>query len=165
MKIFKLFTPLVLGLLFIAGSVYAQGQGQPATQPDSITNQELKKFADISTEAQKIQKETREKVDSMLANKDMDMQRLSQIMMSRQNPKMADSVKVTEQEKETMKEIQPELMKINQKSQQKFVAVIKEEGLNPQRFQQIMQAVRSNPEVMKRFQKIANENKPRQQQN
>lgn len=161
MKFLKSTAPLVLGLLLVAGSVFAQGQQmqQPA-QPDSITDEELEKFSDISTEAQKIQQQTQQKVDSMLADKEMDMQRFQEIMMSQQNQQNpqaqgSDSVEITEQEQETIDEIQPKLMQIQQQSQQEFVSIIQDNGLNPQRFQQIMQAVRSNPEVMKRFQEIA----------
>ena len=156
--------PLLLGFLLMAGSAIAQGQQMPqnSTQADSITDEELKKFASVSAESQKIQQEMRKKVDSMLTEEDMEMQRFQQIMMSKQNPKMADSVQVTDEEKKKMKKIQPKLMKANRQAQQKMVGVIKDNGLQPQRFQQIMQAVRSNPEVMKRFRKISKESQMNQ---
>ena len=156
--------PLLLGFLLMAGSAVAQGQQmqQKSTQADSITDKELKKFASVSAESQKIQQEMRKKVDSMLAEEDMDMQRFQKIMMSKRNPKMADSVNVSDEEKKKMKKIQPKLMKANQQAQKKMVSVIKDNGLEPQRFQQIMQAVRSNPEVMKRFRKISKENQMNQ---
>ncbi|MCW9707613.1 DUF4168 domain-containing protein [Fodinibius salsisoli] len=156
MKCFKNVMPLLVGLLLMAGSAVAQVQ-QQAPQPaqaDSITDQELQKFAQVSSESQKIRQEMGQKVDSMLAETDIDMQRFQKIMMSKRNPQMADSLDVTAEEEETIKEIQPKLMKMSQNAQQKMIGIIQNNGLNPQRFQQLMQAVRSNPEVMKRFQKI-----------
>lgn len=156
MKFLQHSAAFVLGFLLIAGSVFAQGQQmqQPA-QPDSISDEELEKFAKVANEIQKLQQESQKQVQAMLSDKEMDMQRFQQIMMSRQNPKMGDSVEVTEQEQETMKEIEPKLKKMQSESQQKIMKTIKEEGLQPQRFQAISRAVQTNPEVMKRFKKIA----------
>ncbi|HET6528968.1 MAG TPA: hypothetical protein VFG39_09495, partial [Balneolaceae bacterium] len=72
MKIFKYTILLALGFLLTAPSLSAQGQ---VAQPDSITNKELQKFAEISTEAQKIQQEAVQKIDSMLSAENMEMQR------------------------------------------------------------------------------------------
>lgn len=154
MKLLKYITPFVLGFLIMIGSVSGQGQQMQRSQPDSITKEELKKFAEISNEAKKIQKETREKVDSMLSEVEMDMKRFQQIMMSKRNPKKADTLNITKEEQQTIKELQPKLMKMQQESQRKFVAIIQDNGLKPQRFQQIMQAVRTDPQVMKRFQRL-----------
>lgn len=156
MKFFKYTVSLALGLLLIAGSVFAQGQRmqmQPAN-PDSVTDQELKKVATITTEAQKVRKQSQQKVDSMLQETDMDMRRFQQIMMSKRNPKMADSMNVTQQEQATIKELQPKLMKVQRQSQQQMMSIIQNEGMNPKRFQQVMQAVRTNPELMKRFKQL-----------
>lgn len=149
--------PALAGLLLMTGSAVAQVQ-QPQQQPaqsDSITDAELKKFANVTTESQKVHQKMRNDVDSMLAEQDMKMERFRKIMMSKRNPQMADSVEVTAEEEKKMKAIQPKLMEMQQKSQQEMVSIIQDNGLQPQRFQQIMQAVRTNPEVMKRFQEIA----------
>lgn len=127
---------------------------QPA-QPDSISDEELEKFATVTNELQQIQRESQEKVQDMLSDKEMDMQRFQQIMMSRQNPNMGDSIEVTEQEEKTMKEIEPKLQKMNQQSRKEMMSIMQEEGLQPQRFRAISQALQQNPEVMKRFKKIA----------
>ncbi|SMO36436.1 DUF4168 domain-containing protein [Fodinibius sediminis] len=158
MKCFKTMTALFLGLFFLTGTAIAQIQQPQAQQPaqaDSISDAELKKFANVTTEAQEVQQQMRDQVDSMLAEKNMEMERFQQIMMSKRNPQMADSVEVTEKEQKTMKEIQPKLMQMQQKSQQQMVSIIQDNDLQPQRFQQIMQAVRTNPEVMKRFQELS----------
>jgi len=157
MKLSKFSVALVLGFLLAAGSVFAQGQQMQSksNQADSVTNKELKEFANITQQFQQIQMNSKQKVDSMLADKDMDMKRFQQIMMSKRNPKMADSVNITGKEKQTMKELQPQLMKMQQQSRQKMMGIIQNSGMSPQRFQAVSRAVRSNPSVMKRFQKIA----------
>lgn len=159
MKFFKTIMPVFLGLfLMMAGSAVAQIQQQQQQQPaqaDSITDAELEKFANVTVESQKIQEEMRSEVDSMLADQNMEMERFEKIMMSKRNPQMADSVEVTSEEEKKMEAIQPKLMEMTQESQQQMVSIIQDNDLQPQRFQQIMQAVRTNPEVMKRFQEVA----------
>lgn len=155
MKLSKFSIALVLGFFLAAGSVFAQGQQMQSNTADSVSNKELKKFASITQQFQKIQMDTKQQLDSMLADKDMDMQRFQKIMMSKRNPKMKDSVNITPKEKKTMKELQPKLMKMQQQSRQKMMGIIQDSGMSPQRFQAVSRAVRSNPDVMKRFQKIA----------
>ena len=156
MKFFKSTLPLLLGMLLIAGSAVAQvQQQQQQIDPESITDAELEKFAKVSQESQKVQEEMRNQVDSLLDENDIEMERFRQIMMSQRNPQSADSANITEEEKASMKKIQPQLMKMQQEAQQEMVTIIQNNGLEPQRFQQLMQAVRTNPEVMKRFQKIS----------
>jgi hypothetical protein len=154
MKLFKYTIPLVIGFLVTAGSLAAQGQQQQGVQPDSITTQELQKFAEISNEAQKIQQEARQKIDSMLSAKNMEVQRFRQIMMNKRNPQMSDSLNITPEEQQTIQELEPKLIEMQEESQRKFVAVIQEKGLSSNRFQQIMQAIRTDPQVMQRFQNM-----------
>lgn len=154
MKFFKQSVALVFGFLFIAGSVLAQGQKMNSSKADSISDDELQKFANVTTDVQKINKESRMEVQSLLADKEMNMQRFQKIMMSKRNSKMADSINVTEKEQKTLEEIQPKLMEMQQKSRKQMMNSMQENGLNPQRFQTIMRAVRSDPGVMQRFQKI-----------
>lgn len=157
MKFLKHSAAFVLGFFLVAGSVFAQGQQMQPQQPDSISDEELESFAHVTNEVQKINQESQKKVQSMLEDKDMDMQRFQVIMQSQQNPKMADSVNVTEEEQKTIDEMEPKLMKMQQNSRQKMMDAMQENDLNPKRFQTIMRAVQSDQAVAQRFQKIAQE--------
>ncbi len=158
MKFIKNTAAFVLGLLLLAGPAIAQAQmkqQQQSAKADSITDKELEKFASVMQVRQKVQQQSMQQVQSILSKEDMDMQRFRQIMMSKRNPKMADSLNVSAKEEKTMKKIQPKLQKMQKKSRKKMMGAMQESGLNPQRFQAIARAVQSNPEVMKRFKKIA----------
>jgi hypothetical protein len=155
MNFLKQTSAFVLGFLLLAGSALAQGQQMQSAQPDSITDKDLEKTVAVLQERQKIQRQSMKKLQTMLADKELGMRRFQQIMMSRQNPKMADSIKVTPKEQKIMKQIQPKLQKMQQQSQKQMISAMKQNGLNPQRFQSIMQAVQSDPALMKRFKKIA----------
>lgn len=159
MKFLKHSVAFVLGFLVFAGAAFAQGQMQQQQQqqidPDSITDEELEQFAEVMNVRQEVQQESMEKVQSILSDKDMDMQRFQEIMMSQQNPQMADSVEVTSEEQETIDEIEPKLQEMQKTSRKKMMGAMEDNELNPQRFQAIARAVQSNPEVMKRFKKVA----------
>ncbi len=155
MKFLKHSAAVLLGFFLVAGSVFAQGQQMQPQQPDSISDEELESFAHVTNEVQKINQESQKKVQSLLEDKDMDMQRFQQIMMSKQNPQMADSVEVTEEEQKTIDNLQPKLMEMQQDSRQKMMTAMQENDLNPQRFQAIMRAVQSDQAVAQRFQRIA----------
>lgn len=158
MKFLQHSAAFVLGFLLIAGSAFAQGQQmQQQAQPDSITDEELEKFASVTNELQQIQQESQKEVEKMLSEKEMDMQRFQQIMMSRQNPQMSDSVEITDKEEKTMQEIQPKLQKMQQQSRKEMMSAMQENGLQPQRFRAISQALQSDPDVMSRFKEIAQE--------
>lgn len=164
MKFFKQSAAFVLGFLLMAGSVFAQGnpmqQKMQQTQPDSISDEELKKFAAVtSTVNEKIDEE----IVSLLADKEMDPERFEEIMMSQNNPQQTgDSVDVTEKEQKTVDEVQPKLMKVQQKE---IMNAMEENGLQPQRFQAIVKALQSNPQVVKRYRQIAQEEQQKSDQN
>lgn len=154
MKFFKRSIVLAFGLFLMAGAAFAQTQQmQQQSKADSVTDQELEKFAAVTKAVQNIQRSSQQEVQSMLSDKEMTMQRFQRIMMSKQNPN--DSLETTAQEEKTIKEMQPKLMKMQQESRKEMMSKMQEHGLSPQRFQAIMRAIQTNPSTMKRFQKIA----------
>ncbi|MFH5831318.1 DUF4168 domain-containing protein [Halalkalibaculum sp. DA3122] len=148
-------------MLFIAASVaYAQGgqqQMQPPqpAAPEDVSDEELQKFSNITDSAQSIQQEVQSEVQTLVEDEGMEFARFQKIMMSQRNPQ--SSVQPSQEEQEKIKTIQPELMKINKQAQQQFVQLIQDEGLTPQRFQQIMRGVQTNQELKQRLQSVQGE--------
>ncbi|MDR8393051.1 DUF4168 domain-containing protein [Aliifodinibius sp. S!AR15-10] len=124
---------------------------KPAT-PDSVSDQELQKFANVTDSAQSIQKEVQSQVQTLVEEEGMEFARFQKLMQSQRNPQ--SSVQPSAEEQKKIKAIQPQLMKINRSAQQQFVQLIQDEGLTPQRFQQIMQGVRQHQELQQRLQSV-----------
>ncbi|MDX1585334.1 MAG: DUF4168 domain-containing protein [Balneolaceae bacterium] len=142
----------------MAGSAFAQGQQMQQmqnAQADSVSDEELKKFVDTAQELRSIQQDIQSEVQSMVQEEDMTFQRFQQIMMSKQNPQMAQKIEVTDEEEATINEMQPKLAKIQQQANQQQMSAIQDNGLTPQRFQQIAQAVQSDPQMIQRFQQMS----------
>ena len=158
MNFFKKTVPFVLGMILMAGSAFAQGQQMQQmqnAQADSVSDEELKKFVDTAQELRSIQQDIQSEVQSMVQEEDMTFQRFQQIMMSKQNPQMAQKIEVTDEEEATINEMQPKLAKIQQQANQQQMSAIQDNGLTPQRFQQIAQAVQSDPQMIQRFQQMS----------
>lgn len=162
MKFFKKTVALLFGVLLMAGSAVAQGQMQQQmkqAQPDSITDDELRKFNAVTND---VNEKIDEEIISLLADKDMNRERFEEIMMSRNNPQMGDSVEITDQEQKTIDEVQPKLMKVQQ---QEIMNAMEKNGLQPQRFQAIVQALQSNPEVVQRYREMVKKEQAQDEQN
>jgi hypothetical protein len=162
MKFIKRSAAFVLGLLLMTGSAFAQGQMQQQmqqTQPDSVTDEELEKFVSVTED---VNKKVNAEISTLLEDKEMDQKRFEEIMMSQNNPQAGGSVEMTDQEEETIKNIQPKLRKIQQKE---VMNAMKENELQPQRFQAIVQALQSNPEVAQRYRQIIKEKQAQGNQN
>lgn len=153
MNFFKKSAALTFGLFLIVGTVFAQGQQMMKSgQADDVSDEELKNFVNVVKGFQQVSLESQKNVKAVLADKDMDMMRLRKIMISKSNPKMADSVNVTDKEKKELKEIKPKLKKIQRKSQKEKAKVIKDNGLTIKRFQVIRRSIQTDSTLAKKFQ-------------
>lgn len=151
---------ILIGTFLMAGAAFGQGQQQQQAQsinPDSVSDKELKKFANAANEIQGLQRDAQKQLMSILDEEGMQPQRFQKIMMSQQNPQMAQNVQVTEKEEKIIQKIQPKLMKINQQMRQQQMKVIQEKEITMQRFNNLAQAIRSNKELNQRFMEIVND--------
>lgn len=143
--------------LMLVFAITLQAQNTKTQKVDSVTNQELKKVAATVQEARKVQQQANQELRKVVKEKGMSFKRYQMIMISKKKPKMADTLNVTKKEQKAVKEIQPELNKINSKSKKKFQSIVKDHGLTQKRLQQILLVVRTKPDVAKRFRKIIQE--------
>lgn len=146
----------LLGVFIITGTAFAQGQQnqQQTINPDSVTDQELQTFADAFTEMRTVEQEAQKELMGILEEEGMKPQRFQKIMMSRQNPQMAQSITLTEDEKKIIQNIQPELQRLNKEVQQDQMNIIQDKEMTMQRFQNLAQAIGSDKKLNKRFTEI-----------
>jgi hypothetical protein len=152
---------LILGAVLSTATVFAQQQQMPPQpeplSPEEVTDEQLEMVVNVSEAVQGLQKEADMQMREVIAEEEMEYSRFQQIMMAQQNPQMAGQVNVTEDEKKTLQKVQPKLQEITMKVQQGYMTAIQDEGLSPQKFQQIAQAIQAHPEVAKRFEEIKSE--------
>lgn len=152
---------VLFGVIFSTAAVFAQQQQMPPQpeplSPEEVTDEHLEKISNVTKAGQGIQEEADTKMRNVVEEVGMEYQRFQQIMMAQQNPQLANQLELSSEEEQTLQEIQPELMQINQEAQQKYMSKIEEEGLSILEFQQIAQAIQAHPEVAERFEEINSE--------
>ena len=158
MQFIRTISSACLIVLIAASVAVAQGgqmmqPPQPAN-PDSVTDAELQKFANVSDSAQSMQQQIQSKVQDLVEAEGMEFARFRKIMMSKQNPQAPGNIETSQEEEQTIKKIQPKLMEINKNAQQQFVQLIRDQGLTPQRFRQLMRGVQTNQQLKQRLQEI-----------
>jgi len=151
MNFIKKLSTLALGFMVLAGTAFAQGQQE---ETKKITDAELENVVNLVNAAQEIQQESQQKMQKIVQNEGLELQRFQVIMQSKQNPKAADSIEVTEKEEKAIANIQSKMAKMNQKAQQEFLEAVEENGLTQKRYQEIAQALQSDPKVAQRFQEM-----------
>ncbi|MDZ7808079.1 MAG: DUF4168 domain-containing protein [Gracilimonas sp.] len=152
---------LIFGALFVSATAFAQQQMAPPQpeplSPDEVTDEQLVMLSDITKAGQGIQEEAQQKMQAAIEETSMEYSRFEEIMMSQQNPQMAGQLDLSEEEQQTIQQVQPQLMQINQEAQQQYMQAIQEAGMDLQTFQQVAQAVQAHPEVKQRFDAINSE--------
>lgn len=155
MNFIKKFSPLVLGFMLMASAALAQNQqSQPVQPAEEVTDQEVQQLVLLAMESQTIQRDVNMQMQKAInAEENINMQRFQLIQQSKRNPQLADSIKVSEEEKAAIKNLQPKLEKISVKAQNKMKKVLDENELTEQRLKEIQLALRSDKELQQRFQK------------
>jgi hypothetical protein len=165
MRLFK--TSVILVVCFFTITSIAlgqQGKKSPSKKspmiqknqvnPDSITDEELKTFAEGMQKAQQIRMQAQADVKKMVEDEGLSYKRFRQIMMSKQSKKMKGKVDMTDEEKKQMKNLRPKIQSANKDARKKMMNAIESTGMSRQRFQEIGKALRQNKGLVKRFKKI-----------
>ena len=156
MKILKIASLLLIGITFTLSSAFAQGMGQQQQMPDlptseDVSEEELDNFVETISEIEPIQVKLQTDIEQILQEKEISIQRFQQLMQAMQNPQMAQQVEITDEERQQIQEIQPELSDLQMKAQEEMVQKIEENGMNIQRYQAIMMGAQQDQELMTRL--------------
>ncbi|MDX1670770.1 MAG: DUF4168 domain-containing protein [Balneolaceae bacterium] len=159
MRNLKTLSILFIGLFFVASAAYGQGgqQQMQALDPDSVSQQELQSMVQITDSIQVISQKVQDDIRNLVQDEGMEFERFQKIMMSKQNPQMAQNVEATPEEEKLLQELQPKIMSMSQEVQMKSMQIVQNSDLSMQRFQQIFRTLQANPELAKRFQALKNQ--------
>lgn len=156
MKIFKIVSLTLIGVIFAVSSALAQGMGQQQ-MPDvptseDVSEEELNKFVETISELEPIQVQLQSDMQKIIQDQDISVERFQQLMQAMQNPQMAQQVEITDEERQQIQEIQPELSDLQMKAQEEMVKKIEDNGMDMQRYQAIMMGAQQDQQLMTRLQ-------------
>jgi len=156
MKIFKTASLLLIGAVFAVSSALAQGMGQQQ-MPDvptseDVSEEELNKFVETISELEPIQVKLQSDMQQVIQDKNISIERFQQLMQAMQNPQMAQQIEITDEERQQVQEIQPDLNDLQMKAQEEMVQKIEENDMDMQRYQAIMMGAQQDQQLMTRLQ-------------
>jgi len=158
MKYLKTLAAFAVTILLSSQMLLAQGQQQPdVPAPDEVSDQELTLFASILQDLEPIQQELQNDIQGVVESEDMNMERFQEILVAMQNPQMADQADISEEEQEKIGKMQPKVMELQMGAQEKMVSTIEDNGLEVQRYQQIIMGVQQHQELAQRLEKVMGE--------
>jgi len=161
--------PLLTGsyvlVLLLFGSLSAQAQVSQSTSPPSqpqvpvvpqakISPDELQKFARSLKQLLVIQQGVKQEMAQVVGQSGLSQQRFMEIYQARKNPSTQPTTAITSQEKQNFDKTFTRLGEIQQKAQSKEQQTIQKEGLQPERFYQILMAVRQDPTLQQKVRQM-----------
>lgn len=148
---FKYVLPaIVLSFLLSFGLMAQQSPSPTPPQTDEVQtdfeDDELKQFANAAGKVVVIQQETEQKMIQAIEKENLDINKFNEILMAQQN-QQTDQLEATPEDLQKFDKAAAEVMQIQTEVQEEMVEAIKEEGLEPQKYEQILLAYQSDANV------------------
>jgi len=129
---------------------------KPANSPANVTDAEFNQFIAVMNEAQLINMQAQSEMLKSLEEIGLDTQRYNKIFKEQEDPDLP--VEATDEELKKFEQAIESFEDIHTNNQAKIEAVLEKNDLTPERFQEIEMAIRTKPEMQKRFQELMQEN-------
>lgn len=147
------------GMIFVlvsAGLLAAQQQPQmpDVPSPNDISDEELVMFVDASDAIQPIQENAQNEMQEVIEDEGMQWERFQQIMMSMQNPQMSGQMDISDEEEQTIQNVQPKLQEIQMEATNEISSEIANQGIEVERYRAIFMSLQQHPELMERLEAL-----------
>lgn len=162
-------------VLLFAGSVSAQEPSAPAPQPQTqespqsqpapenapatqVSQTELEQFARVIPQLQEIQQSAQQQAAQVIQDSGLTTERFSEIYQSQQSG-TAPTSEVTSEEQQSYDTASTKIQSLEEDVRSQQEEVLQSEGLEPQRFGEILVAVRQDPALQQQVQELLQGNK------
>ena len=147
---------MALGLV---GTLPASAQKAPAPAPQtapatSVSSADMQKFANAVKEILTISKASETAAGQAIRGEGLTEQRFDEIYKSQNEPKQKPATAVQPKERQSYDRAIAKLVKIQQDNETQASKAVQNQGLNPQKFGQIFQAVRNDPKLRQQVQQM-----------
>ncbi|MDR9403662.1 MAG: DUF4168 domain-containing protein [Halothece sp. Uz-M2-17] len=121
-----------------------------------INSQELEKFAAAIQEMRTIQLESRDEISTAIDEEGLSQERFREILQAQRNPEVESDASEAEMAK--FESATQQLAQIQRNTQSEMKEAVQGQGLEVTRFQEILQAVRQDPQLKKQVQQMIQNN-------
>lgn len=148
--------------LLFASSLSAQAPPQqPPRQPQApvvpqvqIRPEELQKFSTAIKQILVIQKESITQMRQVVQREGLNEQRFMQIYQAQRSPSAQPTVNIAQEEQQKFEQASKRIREIQQETEPKMEQVVKNVGLNVERFNQIFAAVKRDSALQQKVQQM-----------
>lgn len=151
-KLYGLFIVLLMGTSVVLAQVPQQ---MPQQQTKDVSDDEIEQFALAFVEIQNIEQKMQPEMVQAVEKEGIEVQRFNEIMNAQQDPNQ--EVDASEEELKKFAAANREIEDIQNQAQREMMGKIAESGLSVDRYQEIMTAVRNNPELQQKLQQSMQE--------
>lgn len=152
----KILTGGSVVVVLMANAFMAQAQTQqPAPQPQApatttqISPEDLQKFANSVKQLQMIDRKTQTEMLQAVKEAGLTEERFMEIYQSQRNPQAQPKTEVSQSDKQRFDQAFAKIQQIQQQTQSQMKQAVETEGLEIQRFNQIMASVQRDPALQK----------------
>ncbi|MDG5816563.1 DUF4168 domain-containing protein [Chitinispirillales bacterium ANBcel5] len=141
---------VIFSVFFLAISVASFGAAQAQSVVDEdVTDEELLKFIEINRQFEVLQEEAEEQMKGVIREHGLTPERYNEIVIMENNPEIDSDA--SNEELEKARAISDQIIRIQERMQGKAITIIEQEGLTPERFQEIGTLLQISPELQQRF--------------
>ncbi len=144
---------LIALMLVMTGVGSIPGLGEPKATP--VNDKDLVSFVEVNKRMFKIQSEAEKEMVKVIQDHGMTVDRFVEITTAKDNTEKAKMASKDELAK--MSKVSEKVDALNQKLQEKGLAVIKELGLTPQKYEEIANTLQNSPESQKKYNEMMTE--------
>jgi hypothetical protein len=123
-----------------------------APAPTSVSDEELQQFANVIPELQALEQSAQQEVAQVIDGSGISRERFTQLFQAQQSP--SAEVDASEDEQQSFNEAISQIQTIERETLSQQEQVLQSEGLEPNRFNQILAAVRQDPALQQQVQQL-----------
>lgn len=150
---------LLVSVCFVFGT--AQAQQQQPTPPQqqqeqvNFSDEEIKAFIQVNEKVVEVQKNGEQEMMSAIEGEDIAVDRFNELLMAQQDPNQKTDA--SPEEMEAFGKASEKVMEVQKKLEEEAMKTIEAEGMDIEKYQQIMMAYQQNPQVQEQVQKLMGE--------
>lgn len=129
----------------------------PASNPgaaEAIPPEELQKFAKTFGLLKVIQQDAQKEMAEIIQQEGLSQERFEMLYQAQRDPNPQSQPQVSPEEEQKFAQANSKINQVQQESEAKMRQVIQQQGLNPQRFEEILAAVQKDPALQQQVQQL-----------
>ncbi len=154
----KKLTSLFMTVCVLGGFTFAQAQDMPMNQqpaePIEVSDEELEEFVEVHMGVAEMQQQLQMQYPQVLEEEGIEIETFQEIMQAEEMGAGRDDVDASEEELEAYDAAMEVIMEMEEELQEDVEEHVEEEGMEYERYEEIMMGIQQDPELMEQAQQL-----------